>query len=69
MGAGSADGVRLPPYIIYKDVKLHARWTEGGPVGAKYGMSKSGWMEGDNFLEWLGSTFIPAVEHLLTSGL
>ena len=25
-------------------------------------------MEGDNFLEWFGSTFIPVVEHLLTSG-
>jgi hypothetical protein len=68
LGAGSADGVRLPPYIIYKGVNLYARWTEGGPAGARYGMSKSGWMEGDNILDWFGSAFVPAVVHLLTSG-
>ena len=50
LGAGSADGVRLPPYIIYKGVNLYAKWTERGPAGAKYGMSKSRWMEGKSGL-------------------
>ena len=68
LGAGSADGVRLPPYIIYKGVHLYARWTEGRPAGARYGVSKSGWMEGDNFLDWFRSSFISAVQHLLESG-
>ena len=56
--AGSANGVKLPPYIIYKVVHLYARWTEGGPAGARYGVSMSGWMEGENFLDWFRSTFI-----------
>ena len=40
---------------------------EGGPAGARYSMSKSGWMDGDN-LVWFGSALVPAVGHLLTSG-
>ena len=44
LGAGAADGVRLPPYIIYKGVNLYARWTQGGPAGAIYGSAKVvGW--------------------------
>ena len=68
LGAGAADGVRLPPYIIYKGVNLYARWTQGGPAVAIYGVSKSGWMEGDNFLDWFVSGFVPVVQNLLTNG-
>ena len=28
LGAGAADSVRLPPYILYKGVNLYTRWTE-----------------------------------------
>ena len=68
LGAGSADGVRLAPYILYKGVNLYLRWTEGGPAGAMYGVSKSGWMESDNFIAWFTKLFIPAVDHLLCTG-
>ena len=68
LGAGSADGVRLAPYILYKGVNLYLRWTEGGPAGAMYGVSKSGWMEADNFIAWFTKLFIPAVDHLLCTG-
>lgn len=64
LGAASADGTKLPPYIIYKGVHLYFRWTGDGPAGALYGVSKSGWMEGDNFLEWFSRMFVPAVDHL-----
>lgn len=68
LGAGAADGVRLPPYILYKGVNLYARWTEDGPAAARYGVSKSGWMEADNFLDWFSSMFVAAADHLLRTG-
>lgn len=52
LGTASADGTKLPPYILYKGVNIYKRWTVGGPAGTLYGVSKSGWMESDNFLEW-----------------
>ena len=65
LGAGSADGVRLSPYILYKGVNLYLHWTTSGPAGTLYGVSNSGWMESDNFLEWFNKMFLPAVNHLL----
>ena len=52
LGAGAADGTRLPPFILYKGRNLYLRWTTGGPAGAVYSVSDSGWMEGGNFCKW-----------------
>lgn len=68
LGPGAADGTRLPPYILYKGVNLYLRWTGGGPARAMYGVSRSGWMKSDNFLEWFNKMFLPAVDHLLHPG-
>lgn len=68
LGVAAADGTRLPPYILYKGVNLYLRWTNDGLAGATYGVSQSGWMESDNFLEFFSKMFIPAVDHLLQSG-
>lgn len=68
LGTAAADGTRLPPYILYKGVHLYLRWTENGPAGSTYGVSQSGWMEADNFLEWFSKVFVPAVDHLLKTG-
>ena len=68
LGCGAADGSRLPPYIVYKGVNLYARWTTGGPPGALYGTSDSGWMESSNFLSWFEKMLLPAVDHLLSEG-
>ena len=68
LGAGSVDGVRLSPYILYKGVNLYLRWTTSGPAGTLYGVSKSGWTESNNFLEWFNKIFLPAVDHLLSTG-
>ena len=68
LGVGAADGTRLPPYILYKGCNIFLRWTGGGPAGSLYGVSKSGWMEADNFISWFKSLFLPAVDHLLPTG-
>ena len=68
LGAGAADGTRLPPFILYKGCNLYLRWTTGGPAGTVYGVSDSGWMEGSNFQQWFEKLFTPAVAALLTTG-
>ena len=68
LGVGAADGTRLPPYILYKGVNLFLRWTVDGPAGAVCGVSKSGWMESSNFLEWFSKMYLPAIDHLLQTG-
>lgn len=69
LGAGAADGTRLPPFILYKGCNLYLRWTSGGPAGAVYGVSDSGWMEANNFCQWFEKLYIPAVASLLSTGL
>ena len=64
LGAGAADGTRLPPFIVYKGKNLWARWMQGGPAASMYTMSESGWMEGDNFLQWFQKMFLPSVKSL-----
>ena len=66
LGAGSADGTRLPPFIVYKGKNLWARWMQGGPAASMYTVSDSGWMEGDNFLQWFQKMFLPSVKSLTT---
>ena len=68
LGCGSADGSRLSPYILYKGVNLYRRWTANGLAGTLYSVSKSGWMESDNFLQWFLKLFVPTVNHLLSNG-
>ena len=58
---GSALGNLMPPYTIYKGKNLYDNWTKGGPTGAGYGVSSSGWMESANFEAWFGTMFVPAV--------
>ena len=55
--AGSADGGRLPPFILYKGKNVYQRWMQGGPAAAVYGVSESGWMDSDNFCHGLRSCF------------
>ena len=66
---GSATGIKLPPFILYKGKHLYNTWTEGGAAGTCYGVSPSGWMEEVNYLQWFEQQFYPAVKHLLITGL
>ena len=68
LGAGLADGARLPPYILYKGMNLFLRWTNCGPAAAMYGVSRSGWMEANNFMTWFVKLFLLTVDHLLYTG-
>lgn len=59
---GSAAGVKLPPFILYKGKHLYSSWTGGGPAGACYRVSPSGWMDETNYYKWFGLQFYPAVK-------
>lgn len=51
---GNADGSHLlPSLVVYKSKYLHSTWCLGGPSGAMYSNSLSGWMESDQFYNWM----------------
>ncbi|XP_076446127.1 uncharacterized protein LOC143283731 [Babylonia areolata] len=62
--AGSAAGLVLPPYVIYKGKNLYHEWMQGGPQGTRYNTSENGWMEGPLFLDWFQNIFLKSTEHL-----
>ena len=64
----SASGERLPPFILYKGKNMYQRWMQGGPAGAVYGVSESGWMDACNFYSWFMKLVCPAVSHLTSTG-
>ena len=39
----------INPYVVYKAETLDASWTVGGPEGARYTVSSSGWLETAHF--------------------
>jgi hypothetical protein len=61
MYCGSASGVLLPPYIVYKAANIYESWCEGGPKGALYNCSANGWFDTFLFGEWFHKLFLPAV--------
>ena len=68
-GCGSASGVWLPPFVVYKGKNLYSSWTRGGLAGAMYSTRTSGWMEKENYESWFRKMFMPAVvKHLTDSG-
>ncbi|XP_071052929.1 uncharacterized protein [Onthophagus taurus] len=64
MFAGTASSIALPPYIVYKADNMYNTWTEGGPVGARFNRSKSGWFEGALFEDWFMSIALPYFKKL-----
>lgn len=76
MMCGSASGVLLPPYIIYKAEKMWQQWTELGPKGepccsdrccgsgSRYNRTHHGWMDAQTFTDWFESTFLPHAKRL-----
>ena len=61
-------GERLNPYVVYKAETLDPSWTVGGPEGARYTVSSSGWMETAQFHEWFLKVFLSAVQDRLKTG-
>jgi hypothetical protein len=50
---GNASDEILPPFIVYKGLHLYTTWCKGGPNGASYGVTPSGWMEDEIFSNWM----------------
>lgn len=60
----SASGERYPPCVIFKGRgDLQSTWAQGGPPGALYGVTESGWMQDYIFEKWL-IAFANQVKHL-----
>ena len=49
MFCGSATGEHLPPMIVYKAQNVYAGWCVGGPPGATYDFTSSGWFDSRTF--------------------
>lgn len=76
MVCGSADGVLLPPYIIYRSLHLYNTWKEGGPCGppccdksccsqgSRYNRTVSGWIDTVTFRDWFRTCFLPHAKKL-----
>lgn len=52
MFAISGSGVMLPPFIVFKSEHLYQNWVKDGPPGTRYGNTKSGWFDSNQFEEW-----------------
>lgn len=55
----TGDGCMLPPYIVYKAKNLYPDWVEGGPDGAVYNRSLSGWFDSHIFEDWFLKVALP----------
>ena len=64
MFSGNATGEYLPPMVIYKAESecVYTEWIKGGPKGACYGSTVTGWFNKRMFEQWFEKLFIPAVE-------
>lgn len=51
--------------ILYKGkskTTIPASWITGGPTGAVYGTTDSGWMTEQSFYEWMSDFFLPHID-------
>lgn len=65
MYAACADGKVLPPYVAHnKATNLNDTWTLGGPKGAQYNRSKSGWFDLQCFSDWFMTIALPYLKKL-----
>lgn len=64
MFCGSASGVILPPYVIYKAKYMYDVWMLNGPAGAVYAVSPSGWIDQVLFIDWFKKICLPYLKTL-----
>lgn len=62
MMCGNAAGELCPPYVNYKAEKMWDTWAEGGPVGARYNRTKSGWFDACSFEDWFVTLLLPKIK-------
>ena len=53
-----ADGCYMPPTVVFKRSDLKEDLIHGEVPGTIYGLSKSGWMDGDLFANWFHFHFL-----------
>lgn len=59
MFTGTASGISLPIYVVYKSEHLWDTWLEGGPEGTRYNRSRSGWFDSICFEDWFNTIIVP----------
>src|SRR5215469_14888694 len=64
MFACSANGRFLTPYTVYKAERMMDTWLMGGPIGARYNRTKSGWFDAYCFKDWLLELAVPYFKRL-----
>lgn len=62
MFTGTASGVLLPCYVVYKAEHLYDTWQMGGPAKCRYNRSKSGWFDGTIFQDYFEKIILPYVK-------
>lgn len=62
MVCGSAAGILLPPMVVYKANNIYENWTVGGPPGALYDNSSSGWFDMNLFEIWFFKLLLPHIK-------
>ena len=58
-GCGRAEGIMLPPYVLYAAKNLRTKGTENGTGHAKYNVSDKGWMDTARFHDRFKTQSIP----------
>ncbi len=64
MFAGTAAVYVLAPYIVFKAEHMWDSWCNGGPPGARYNRSKSGWFDSTCFYDWFTTVILPVCRAL-----
>lgn len=64
MFCGTATGVILPLYVVYRAKFVYHTWVENGPPGARYNATPSGWFDGSVFTDWFKTVYIPYARKL-----
>ena len=62
MGCGNAAGTMIPPLVIFKGVRTNSYLVDGAPEGWGIRFTKSGWMNGCVFEDWLEHHFLPYID-------
>jgi DDE superfamily endonuclease len=61
----SANGICLPPYVIYKSKHLYDTWCPKNVIrGAMFNRTYSGWIDEDRFYDYFKNLFIPQTKHV-----
>uniref|UniRef100_A0A183SP48 HTH psq-type domain-containing protein n=1 Tax=Schistocephalus solidus TaxID=70667 RepID=A0A183SP48_SCHSO len=61
IGAASAAGEKIPPFLIYRGESITTKMMEGAVRGTKFANSPSAWVNSDAFIQWFLKHFRPIV--------